>query len=215
MDEDLPPCCFDDWARATAQRAHDRETVDAISTRLLAEIDAVGLDGRTVLDVGCGAGDLALGALARGATRSTGIDLGHGAIDEARRLAEARGLADRSSFSVGDGSKAPLPTSDVVVLNRVACCYPDIDRLLTNTLSAAVHVYAFTAPVDRGLIGLGLRLVSRIGNIWFAVRRRRYRGYRTYVHDVAAIDARVRAEGFEPVVRGRRRVVWELAVYTR
>ena len=76
-------------------------------------------------------------------------------------------------------------------------------------------MYAFTAPVDRGLLGFGLRLVSRIGNVWFAVRRRRYRGYRTYVHDVAAIDARVRAEGFHPVVRGRRRVVWELAVYTR
>jgi len=215
VDDEVQSCCFDDWASAAAKRARDRETVAAISTRLLAALDSVGIEGRTVLDVGCGAGDLALGALSHGATRSAGIDLGPGAIQEARALAELRGLADRASFTVGDGSTAELPDSDVVVLNRVVCCYPNVDRLLTNTLSAAGSVYALTAPVDRGAVGVALRTMARIANVWYAARPGKYRGYRTYVHDVDAIDARVRAEGFTPVVREHRRLVWDLAVYTR
>src|SRR3990170_2032141 len=53
-----------------------------------------------------------------------------------------RGVGDRTSFEVGDGAAVELPTSDIVVLNRVVCCYPDIDALLTNTLAAAGSVYA-------------------------------------------------------------------------
>jgi SAM-dependent methyltransferase len=215
MDEEAPPCCFDDWAINAAQRAQHRETVAPISTRLLRVLDDVGLDGRTVLDVGCGAGDLALATLTHGATHVSGIDLGVGAIEAARALAEERGSADRATFTVGDGSTAPLPQADVVVLNRVVCCFPNVDGLLENTLSATGRVYAVTAPVDRGVVGLALRLAGRLANLWYAARRKRYRGYRTYLHDVGAIDARVRAAGFETIVRERSRVVWDLAVYAR
>ena len=215
MDEETPPCCFDDWAVDAARRARDRETVAPITTRLLRALGEVGLESRTVLDVGCGAGDLALATLAHGATEVAGIDLGPGAIRAARALADGRGLADRATFTVGDGSTAPLHHADVVVLNRVVCCYPNVDRLLENTLSATGRVYALTAPIDRGVVGLLLRVAAWFANLWYAARRKRYRGYRTYVHDVAAIDARVRAEGFEPVVRERSRVVWDMAVYAR
>ena len=49
------------------------------------------------------------------------------------------------AFEVADGSVAALPPTDVVVLNRVVCCYPDARRLLQNTLGAATSVYAWGA----------------------------------------------------------------------
>ena len=217
MSEPDPPpsCCFDEWAEHNAKRARSKETVAPITSALLAALEAEGLEGRTILDVGCGSGDLALAALAHGAVRARGVDLGSGAIEHARALARERGFEDRAVFEVADGSVAELPATDVVVLNRVVCCYRDAQGLLENTLGAAGSVYALSAPVDRGLPGLMNRIVVAVSNVWYAIRRSKFRGFRVFVHDLADIDARVRAAGFVPRIHGRRRFVWQLVVYAR
>jgi magnesium-protoporphyrin O-methyltransferase len=166
-------------------------------------------------DEACGTGDLALATLGRGARSVSGFDLGAGAISNARALADERGLAERAVFEVGDGSRAELPKSDVVILNRVVCCYPSADELLANTLGAAGSVFALTAPIDRGLMGLYNRLVCWLGNGWYALRARKFRGFRVFVHDMAAIEARIVGAGFRPRARLHRRLVWDLRVYER
>jgi hypothetical protein len=35
------------------------------------------------------------------------------------------------------------------------------------------------------------------------------------VHDLAAVDRRVRQAGFRPTVEGRRQPVWQLVIYER
>lgn len=210
--EEPADCCFDEWATHAAGRARKREMSAKITRALVAALEDVGLRGRTVLDVGCGSGDLALATIARGADHATGFDLGPGAIEAARSLATDRGLAERVDFAVGDGSKLALPRVDVVSLNRVLCCYPHIGALLTNTLDAAGSVYGFTAPYDRGAIGLGNRVLVRVGNGWYRLRAKKFRGFRAFVHDLRAVDDRIRAAGFEPV-RRERRGLWDLAVY--
>ena len=102
-----------------------------------------------------------------------------------------------------------------MLLNRVLCCYPDVDALLDNSLSAARSVYAFTAPPSAGLAGVFARAETRMANAWFRIRDRKFRGFRVYVHDLEAVDRRVREAGFLPVIQGRRRLVWHLAVYER
>jgi len=209
------PCCFDEWALANRKRARTKEAAAPITRALLAALERTGLENRTVLDVGCGTGDLALSTLNHGATRATGIDLGRGAIEGARELARERGLSDRASFSVGDGSTAPLDRHDVVALNRVVCCYPSADALLDNALPAAGRVFALTAPVDRGPMGTVNRVLIRTANVWYRLRERKFRGFRVFVHDLAALDRRVRDEGFDRVIAERVRATWHLAVYAR
>jgi SAM-dependent methyltransferase len=214
MDPDPEPCCFDAWAAGNAKRARRRGISAGITRDLL---DALGpsIDDRTVLDLGCGTGDLALGALARGAARATGVDLGPGAIEEARSLARDRRVDDRATFSVGDAAKVRLDPHDVVLLNRVLCCYPDIDSLLGNSLSAATSIYAFTAPPSAGPAGFFARAETRMANTWFRIRDRKFRGFRVHVHDLKAVDRRIREAGFLPIAEGRRRLVWHLAIYKR
>jgi SAM-dependent methyltransferase len=215
VDDERDGCCFDDWVDNWSKRAKKKRTIAGVTAPLLAALEENGLRDRSILDIGCGIGDLATEAVSRGATQAYGVELSAKAVEEARRLAEDRGVAERISFEVGDGAKVPLPKADIVVLNRVFCCYPDIDALLTNSLSAAGVGYAFTTPASTGLAGSWVRLEMRFANAWYHLRDSKFRGFRVFAHDVKAIDARVQAAGFHPVRTESRRVVWHLAVYAR
>jgi SAM-dependent methyltransferase len=213
-DEQPPACCFDEWASHNAKRARKQGTSAPITRHLLAALEGQGLKDRTVLDVGCGTGDLALAALARGAASADGIDLGAGAIEDARSLADERGLADRATFRVGNGAVDPLARHDVVALNRVLCCYPSVDQLLANSLGAAGDVYAYTAPIHRGLVGRFNRISIGMGNVWYRLREKKFQGFRAFVHDLDAVDRTIAAAGFRKAHAAHHRV-WQLATFTR
>ena len=208
-------CCFDDWVDHWTSQATTRPTAAKVTASLLDAITEAGVTDRTVLDVGCGIGDLAIEVVARGAASGTGYDLSPKAIDEARKLATSRGVGDRMRFEVGDGAKLELPAADIVVINRVVCCYPDTQNLLEHTLGAARSVFAITAPVSNGATGSFNRLWSRLSNVGYGLRPKKYGGFRTFIHDLDRIDERIRAAGFRRVRHEQRRVVWDLAVYTR
>jgi ubiquinone/menaquinone biosynthesis C-methylase UbiE len=69
------------------------EPASGISPRFLALLAEDGLAGKRVLDLGCGWGRVAV-ALGPAAGRVVGLDRDGAAIEEARRLAEAAGLAN-------------------------------------------------------------------------------------------------------------------------
>ena len=119
------------------------------------------------------------------------------------------------TFSVGDAASVHLDPHDVVILNRVLCCYSEVNELLDNSLPAANHVYVFTAPPSSGIVGAFARAETRLANIWYRIRDKKFRGFRVHVHDLEAVDRRIRAAGFRPSVEGRRRLVWHLAIYER
>jgi magnesium-protoporphyrin O-methyltransferase len=213
--DDPQGCCFDEWAANNAARARKRGFGAPITGRMLRALQRQGLEGRTLLDVGCGVGDLALGAVGRGAARVRGVDLSRGGIEQARMLASDRGLADRASFAIGDGAVMSLDVHDVVALNRVLCCYPSVDRLLRNSLGAAGAIYAYTAPVSGGLLGRINRISVAISNRWFRLRAKKFRGFQAFVHDLDAVDRTIAQAGFRQVHRSRERVAWRLAVFVR
>jgi SAM-dependent methyltransferase len=214
-DEHEGSCCFDDWATHNAKRARKLGISAAITRQLLAALEQQGLEGRSILDVGCGTGDLALAALQRGAVSARGIDLGSVAIEEARALAAERSLADRATFTVGDGSAEPLERHDIVTLNRVLCCYPRVEQLLENSLEATGTMYAYSAPVHTGLVGVLNRVKIAIGNSWFRLRDRKFQGFRAFVHDLDRVDRRIGEAGFHRVHGSRHHLAWQLSVFTR
>jgi magnesium-protoporphyrin O-methyltransferase len=164
--------------------------------------------------VGCGAGGLIFETLERGADTATGVDLSSASIQEARRIASGRGLAARATFDVADGARTSLAPHDVVVLDKVFCCYGDVEGLLRNSLSASRYVYVFSVPPSAGLRGSLRRTLAALENAWYRLRRRRFGSFRTHIHDVGMLDARVRAAGFEPAY-SHRRPGWDVLVYRR
>ena len=117
-----------------------------------------GLAGSTIMDIGCGSGELLVRALEAGATRGTGADLSSEAIAMASDLAHETGFHDRLDLWVGDAAVESLDPHDVVVLDKVICCYPDADALIARSTGAARHLYAFAVPESRGFWGLIARM---------------------------------------------------------
>lgn len=185
--------------------------VAGVSSVLLEALERTGIDGTTVFEGGCGTGALSVEMLIRGAARVTGVDLSGNSIELARRRAAAHGRADRAEFRAGDAATAQVAPHDVVVSDKVLCCYPDATGFLENTLPAARTLYAFSVPSSSGLRGVFSRLMVGFENGWRRIRGDRFRAY---VHDVGRIDARVREAGFEPVLT-RKHWVWHVAVYRR
>lgn len=208
---DREACCRAGARAGVGAGTGEPARVTGVSRTLLEALEAVGIRGLTVLEPGSGLGGLSLALLFRGASRATGIDLSPASVEATREKAREAGFADRASFSVGDASAAELEPHDVVVLDKVFCCYPDAEALLEPSLRAAGSVYAFVLPESRGLRGVASRVGVAAENLW---RRVRGRAFRAYVHDVRRIDRAVREAGFR-VGRRTHRLVWLVAVYER
>jgi ribosomal protein L11 methyltransferase len=98
----------------------------------LAWLDSLDLAGKTVLDVGCGSGILALAALKLGAARAVGVDNAPQALAATRDNAERNGVGERIEIYAPD--TAPATRHPVVVANILAVA---LDAL-AETLAARV-----------------------------------------------------------------------------
>jgi SAM-dependent methyltransferase len=183
----------------------------AVSQRLRDALLSREPAGKTVLELGCGRGGLLLQLVQAGAARATGVDLSSVGIEAARDRFEGAKVSDRVHLSVGDAALVPLEPHDWVILDRVMCCYPDVEALLANTLPAAKHTYAFTVPSSRGWRGVAARLTEWFENAWNTVRGQPCPGY---VHDLDLIEDRLARAGFRLRHRDHQRL-WHLAVYER
>jgi len=70
------------------------------------------LEGKTLIDLGCGVGRFAMLAASRGA-RVFGYDISPGAIAAAREKAERMGLSKKVSFEVADIAAVDYPEADI------------------------------------------------------------------------------------------------------
>lgn len=201
---------FDARVAELVARGEDQE-LSPVSESLGMLLMSLDPTNRTVLELGSGRGGLILRLLEAGAERATGVDLSSASIDVASERFRNAQLSDRVQLSVGDAARVPLEPHDWVILDRVICCYADVERLLANTLPAARHVYAFTVPTSRGWRGVAARLEWWIDNVWDRLRGRPCPGY---VHNLDNIEERLAIAGFQ-LRNVDRHGLWHIAIYER
>ncbi len=184
-----------------------------ISGRLLELLSDVSEARPSVLDLGCGTGNTSIRLARAGAGPVTGMDLSPVSIDIARRRAAAVGMTDdRVRFDLGDVTSSVLRPRDWVVLDRVICCYDDVDLLLTNALSGTRRRLAFAVPDSRGWRGVVNKMTWSAENLGKAVIRRP--DCKGFVHDLGEIDRRLADSGLAKM-RDSVRGLWYAAVYER
>ncbi len=190
-------------------RRYRRKGLDATSARLFDVLRRRDLRGLTVLEVGGGIGDLQIELLKAGAARAVSIELTPTYEDAAVALLRDAGLEDRVERRIADftAAEAEIETADIVVLNRVLCCYPDMPRLATAAANHARDVIVLSFPRrswwTRALLG--------VGNLGLRVARR---GFHVFVHSPAEIFATVEQRGLQPAFNSRG-IFWQVAALER
>src|SRR3989475_4363586 len=170
-----------------------------------------GLVGKTVLDIGCGTGFFALETLRQGASSCIGVDLSSAAIHEANEFARESGLQDRAKFEVANAASIQHPLSDIVVMDKVLCCYPDADSLLKTASASSTGLLGFVVPRDEGLMKPMMRIGTGLINL---VERIRKTGFRLYLHPLRSLNRLLVDNGFQQSSKAKSRF-WLVFLYKR
>ena len=193
-----------DWLRDYGRDGPSEKT-----RRLLDGLEEVGLKGRSLLDIGGGVGVIPFELFKAGLKSATLVEASEASAQAAQEAAEERGLAARMQVIHGDyvDLASDLPSADLVTLDRVICCYPDMPRLVGYASAHAGRAFGAVYPRDAWWVKLALKAM----NFWLFLQRN---PFRVFVHSPAAIDTVVRGNGLKRV-HLERDMIWEVAVYRR
>jgi SAM-dependent methyltransferase len=177
--------------------------------RLIDDLRAAGIANASLLDIGGGVGAIHHELLDGGASSAVHVDVSADYIQVSRDEVARREHVDRVQFVRGDFVQlaSGLPDADIVTLDRVICCYPDMQALVGCAADKARRLLAAVYPPDVWWVRLGVRL----SNLLSRIRRSEFRAY---VHSPAAIDAALRQHGLVRIKR-QRTTAWEIVIYAR
>ena len=166
-------------------------------------------DGKTLLDIGGGVGVIPFELLKAGLKSAVSVDASTSYLQIAREEAVRRDLSHRVDYVHGDFiDVAPrIEPADIVTLDRVICCYPDMDALVGNSASKAREYYALIFPRD----DVWMRTMRAGINLFMRIRRS---PMRFFLHPSQRVDGAVRRHGFDLQMR-RMTPMWQLAFYRR
>jgi len=180
------------------------------STRLLLDAIKPALTpDSTLLDIGGGVGVIHHELLDAGAVSAVHVDASPAYIDAASEEATRRRHLEAIEFVQGDFvTLAPdISAADVVTLDRVSCCYPDMPALVGAAADKAQRLLGAVYPPNVWWMRIAVRCVNYI-------MRLRKSEFRVFAHPTDAIEAVLKEHGLERATR-RRALLWEISTFTR
>ncbi len=100
-----------------------------------------------------------------------------------------------------------LEPVDIVTLDRVICCYPDVDALVGESSRLAEEIYGLVYPRDNWVFRSGARVVNLF--LWIARCP-----FRAFIHPSAKVESLVVGRGFQKRFY-RKTLLWQIVVYAK
>jgi magnesium-protoporphyrin O-methyltransferase len=194
----------------SGELARYRRTGPSKTTRLLLQgIQQEDLQGLTLLDIGGGVGAIQHQLLEDGATSATSVDASGAYAAAAQEEASRRGLGGRIKFLYGNFPDLAerIAPADIVTLDRVICCYHDMEALVGKSAGKARRYYGLVFPRDTWWI----RLALTAQNLYMKIRKN---PFRSFAHRTGEVEAVLRREGLARRSY-RRTIIWQIAWYER
>lgn len=112
------------------------------------------IQGKSVLDIGCGPGHYSITLAQRGASQVVGIDFAEGMLQLAAEHARKVGVGGHCQFMVGDFYKYPVDqVFDYVIVMGFMDYMPDPEKVVEKVLSLTHSKAFFSFPVAGGVLG--------------------------------------------------------------
>ena len=190
-------------------RRYRRRGPDRTTRILIEQIRGRGVDGRTLIDIGGGVGAIQHALLGGGALRASSVDVSSAYDAAGAEEARRRGWADRIDRVHGDfvAVADQVPTADIVTLDRVLCCYPDVEGLVHASAAHARRLYGVVYPRD----SWWLRPAFAAANFFLRLRGS---SFRIFLHPTEVVEAFLARDGLDRVFH-RMVGMWQVVLFAR
>ena len=198
---------FDDAFAKRDLKRYRKKGPDKTTRLMIEALRSQRLSSAVLLDIGGGIGVLHHELLGEPVSSAIHVEASSAFVEIARQEAERRGHGERVTFALGDfvDLAAQLPEADVVALDRVICCYPELESLVGLSAAKASRLYLVSFPRWRWLVRLGNAFEN-------TVRKLKRDAFRTFVHPQTEIEALLDGAGLRCCYR-RRTFLWEVVGY--
>jgi len=180
------------------------------TTRMLTDaLKKQGLQELTLLDIGGGVGAIQYEMLNAGVKSATDIEASAAYLAAAKAESEKGGYSERISYQQGNfvDLAENIQPADIVTLDRVICCYPDMQQLVGLSAVRAGKLYGVVYPRDSWWMKMGIA----VQNFFFRLQRN---PFRIFIHPSEAVEAIIIQNGFKRLFY-HRTWIWQVALYAR
>ena len=213
----MPCCCphsqsaskFFSLFAKSYRRRFNKKGFERSQRQLISGINKAGKDDKSLLEIGCGVGYLHQMLVEQGAKSALGVELSANMIIEAKGWARQRGLDKQLSYLEGDfiDLAEDINSMDMVIMDKVICCYPDAERLVQHSLEKCKQSIAVSYPRKTWYTRLGVQISATILKLFGS-------NFRPYIHDPELIETWILQQGFKKIFQDQT-TVWLSQVYTR
>ncbi len=181
------------------------------TTRQLVEaLRAEGVKGMLLLDIGGGLGDIQHKLIRSGVQRAINSEASSAYLEACRLEAERQGHSEQIQHIRGNSVEVAemIPPAGIVTLDRVICCYDDMERLVDLSAQKAKWLYGVVYPQDKWWVKVYVWLYHSVRH-WL-----RGNPMRNYVHPTKAVEAVIEKNGLQRKYL-REMGGWQVAVFAR
>jgi len=181
----------------------------AQTTRLLVDhLVSMGIEGSRLLDVSGGVGAIQHELLKKGASSAVNID-GSSAYQAAcEEEALRQGHSGRISYHFGDyATMEELEPVDIVTMEKVVCCYPNMNALVTRAAADSQRLIGLVFPRNRWWVRAIFLPTFNL------VQRLLGREFRAFFHEPSEIRRILDGRGFRESFTAHTRF-WTVAIYS-
>lgn len=199
---------FSRWSKSFAKRFR-KKGLEKVQRYLLEGVRLQPVREKNILDIGCGVGALHLKLLQEGAAHATGIEAAEGMLEKAKEFSENLGLKEKISYHLGDfvDLADTLPDAEITVMDKVVCCYENLDQLIQTSTRKTKQIYGLTHPRNNILVGSVFRLQIAILKLF------RFK-FHPFWHDWDLMHQEITRQGFRLLYQ-KPTFAWNVAVFQR
>jgi len=190
-------------------KKYRKKGIEKITRMMLAGIEELGINGKTILEVGGGVGGAHRKLLRDGAAKAYATELSQEMLIASAEFSKEENLVDKVEYILGDivEMNGEVPEVDITMHDKVICCYEFSDALLEKTLNKTNNIYAFVMPRDKFRVEIGFRFFKILSKLF------KWEFY-PFVHPVQPILDKIESAGFKLKYENNT-FIWKARVYEK
>lgn len=176
---------------------------------LVNSIKSLGIGGYSLLDIGCGFGLIGIELLRSGLSAVQNVEASSSYLEAAKTESEKENLIDKTNYIHGNfvDIAREVSSADIVTLDKVICCYNELERLIKLSCEKSLKYYGVIYPRDNWWV----RTSAMFENLLRIIKGNTFR---FFVYPTETVDNLIEEQGLRKVYY-KATMIWQIVIYSR